>query len=97
MALESPFKPKPITGYTPKGLNLTTKNIGYTPGGIAGKTSSEEQERANEIRRRLAGQAPGAAPAKQPKNKILGLPAPVVFILGAGVLVFGVMYFVNRK
>jgi len=47
------------------------------------------------LRARLASGEP--IPAKQPKNKILGLPAPVVFILGAGVLVFGVMYFVNRK
>ena len=49
------------------------------------------------VREQMIENARKAKEAEQQKKKILGLPAPVVFILGAGVLVLGVMYVVNRK
>lgn len=59
------------------------------------KKVQERLQQDPSLRARLAAGEP--IPAKQPKNKILGLPAPVVFILGAGVVVLGVMYVINRK
>ncbi len=49
------------------------------------------------VREQMIENARKAKEAEQQKKKILGLPAPVVFILGAGVVVLGVMYVINRK
>lgn len=49
------------------------------------------------VREQMIENARKAKEAERQKKKILGLPAPVFFILGAGVLVLGVMYVVNRK